>query len=300
MMPKARHVSICICTFARPLWLQRLLETLERQQTASNFTFSIVVADNDVRRSAEEVVTSFASRATVAIKYCHESARNIALARNKALDNADGEFVAFIDDDEFPAGDWLSRLVEACDNYHSAGVLGPVRPHFEETPPAWVIRGRFCERPEHPTGTVMRWNASRTGNLLFRRSILQGIPQPFDPAFGTGGEDQDFFRRMERRGYIFVWCNEAIAYETVPPARWTRTYMFKRALLRGRNVLKHPRARTGLVMKSLIAAPLYSLILPVTLLSGQHTFMKYTIRLCDHLGRLLAMIGINPVRERQM
>ena len=76
--------------------------------------------------------------------------------------------------------------------------------------------------------------------------------------------------------------------------------MFKRALLRGRNVLKHPRARTRLVMKSLIAAPLYSLILPITLLSGQHTFMKYTIRLCDHVGRLLAMIGINPVRERQM
>jgi succinoglycan biosynthesis protein ExoM len=300
MILKARHISVCICTFARPLWLQRLLETLERQQTASNLTFSIVVADNDACRSAEEVVTSFASRATVAIKYCHESARNIALARNKALDNADGEFIAFIDDDEFPADDWLSRLVEACDNYRSAGVLGPVRPHFEETPPSWLIRGRFCERPEHATGTVMKWNASRTGNLLFRRSILKGISEPFDPAFGTGGEDQDFFRRMEKRDCVFVWCNEAIVYETVPPARWTRTYMFKRALLRGRNVIKHRGARARLLVTSAIAAPAYSLLLPLTLPLGHHVFLKYAIKLCDHLGRLLASVGINPVIERQM
>jgi hypothetical protein len=40
--------------------------------------------------------------------------------------------------------------------------------------------------------------------------------------------------------------------------------------------------------------------LPLTLLCGQHIFMKYGIRFCDHLGRLLALIGINPIRERQM
>jgi succinoglycan biosynthesis protein ExoM len=300
MILKARHINVCICTFARPIWLNRLLETLERQQTSSEFTFSIVVADNDPRRSAEEIAASFANRATVATKYCCEPRRNIALARNKAIDNADGEFVAFIDDDEFPADDWLSRLVETCDKHDAAGVLGPVRPHFEETPPAWLIRGRFCERPEHPTGTIMKWNASRTGNLLFRRSILQGIPQPFDPAFGTGGEDQDFFRRLEKHACVFVWCNEAVVYETVPPARWTRTYMFKRALLRGRNVLKHPGARAKLLMTSAIAAPAYSLLLPLTLPLGHHVFVKYAIKLCDHLGRLLASIGINPVAERQM
>jgi glycosyltransferase involved in cell wall biosynthesis len=299
-MPKSRHVSICICTFARPIWLKRLLETLERQQISGHFTFSIVVADNDARRSAEEVVTSFAARTTVATKYCHEPARNIALARNKAIENADGEFVAFIDDDEFPTGDWLSKLVAACDMHGAAGVLGPVRPHFEEPPPSWLIKGRFCERPEHATGAVMKWNASRTGNLLFRRSILNGIPGPFDPAFGTGGEDQDFFRRLGKQGCVFVWCNEAVVYETVPPARWTRSYMLKRALLRGRNVLKHRGAQGRLLMVSAIAAPAYSLLLPFTLPLGHHVFVKYAIKLCDHLGRLLASVGINPVIERQM
>jgi succinoglycan biosynthesis protein ExoM len=162
------------------------------------------------------------------------------------------------------------------------------------------LRGRFCERPEPPTGTVIHWTKSRTGNVLFRRAILQGMPEAFRPEFGTGGEDQDFFMRTNRRGCVFVWCNEAVAYETVPPSRWTRSYMLKRALLRGNIVLKHSAGRNLLIAKSLAAVPAYSLILPVAWLMGQHVFMKYGIKFCDHLGRLLALFGLNPVNERQM
>ena len=38
------------------------------------------------------------------VKYCVEPRQNIALARNKALQNAEGDLIAFIDDDEFPDG----------------------------------------------------------------------------------------------------------------------------------------------------------------------------------------------------
>jgi len=40
--------------------------------------------------------------------------------------------------------------------------------------------------------------------------------------------------------------------------------------------------------------------LPVLLLAGQHYFMKYLVRLADHIGRLLASVGLNPVTERRM
>jgi hypothetical protein len=146
----------------------------------------------------------------------------------------------------------------------------------------------------------MSWTKCRTGNVLFRRSILDGAGEPFRSEFGSGGEDQDFFRRMSERGCVFVWCNEAPAYETVPPNRWTRSFMLKRALLRGRNGLKHPKGRAKLVAMSLIAVPLYSLILPFTLFIGQHVFMKYSVKFCDHFGRLLTLLHLNPVDERQM
>src|SRR5262249_27980318 len=206
----------------------------------------------------------------------------------------------FIDDDEFPAADWLQTLVAACHNYHSDGVLGPVRPHFESPPPSWVVRGRFCERPEYVTGRKMPWDECRTGNLLFRRQILNGIAEPFAPEFGTGGEDMDFFLRMTSRGRVFVWCNEAVAYETVPPSRCSRSYMLKRALLRGKNILKHPSGVRRVVAVSVAAVPLYLLFLPVTAVLGHHWFMKYSIKLCDHGGRLLAVIGLNPITERDM
>jgi hypothetical protein len=47
-----------------------------------------------------------------------------------------------------------------------------------------------------------------------------------------------------------------------------------------------------------MAAPVYLVLLPPMLLLGQHRFMKYCIKFCDHLGRLLAFAGINPVSER--
>jgi succinoglycan biosynthesis protein ExoM len=282
----------------RPQMLRRLLLSLEKQDTAGKFTYSVVVTDNDPAGSAREAVENFTRSSSLPVVYSTESRKNIALARNEALRNAKGEFAAFIDDDEFPEPDWLRTMLAACERYRAAGVLGPVRPHFEEPPPRWIIRGGFCERPEHPTGHLMPWEESRTGNVLFRRSIIEGEPQPFLEQFGTGGEDKDFFMRMTQRGHEFRWCNEGIAYETVPPDRWTRQYMLRRAMLRGKNILKHPGQQIPLLAKSLAAVPAYTVVLPFALLAGQHVFMKYCIRWCDHVGRLLAAIGLNPVKAR--
>jgi succinoglycan biosynthesis protein ExoM len=300
MKEERQHISVCICTFKRPALLKRLLSKLECQRTEGRFTYSVVVADNDAEESAKQTVASFGSTSNIPLVYCVETRKNIALARNKALENATGEFIAFIDDDEFPVEDWLLSLFKACQDFNIAGVLGPVKPHFEEPPPRWIVAGRFCERPEHPTGRVMKWSETRTGNLLFRRRILEGIPFAFSSEFGTGGEDKDFFLRMIERGNVFVWCNEGIVYETVQRARWRRSFMLKRALLRGRNILKIRTGRASILIKSVLAIPVYTLALPVTLLAGQHSFMRYAIKLCDHLGRLLAVFGMNPISEREM
>lgn len=290
------HISICICTYRRPKLLRRLLEAVERQITDDAFTFSVVVADNDVTLSGKPVVEDFAARSSVGVLYCLEPRRNIALARNCALAHARGDFVAWIDDDEFPAGDWLSRLLTTALQYRVAGVLGPVRPHFEAPPPRWLLKGRFCERAEYVTGTMMPWNRSFAGNALFRLEILRSLHPPFSAEFGLGGEDVDLFRRLTAMGHEFVWCNEAMVHEVVLPNRWTRRYRWKRAIMLGRSScrLAGPQAW----VKSCIAIPTYSLVLPFTLLFGQHVFMHYSVKLCAHLGRLLAWFGLNPISQR--
>lgn len=298
MEPRPTTISVCICTYRRPLLLQRLLEKLAEQRTDNLLAFSVVVCDNDAGQSARAAAEATAHRLGLSLTYVSEPQQNIALARNRAVAAASGEFIAFIDDDEFPVADWLLQMLTRCEEYGAAGMLGPVRPHFDQTPPQWLLDGKFCERPEYPTGRVLTWEETRTGNVLFRRAILEGLAEPFRPELGTGGEDKDFFMRMIQQGHVFRWCNEAAAYETVPPERWRRSYLLKRAMLRGNNILKIPAGRAVLVAKSLLAAPAYLVMLPFTLALGQHVFMNYCIRFCDHFGRLLSLIGLNPVRER--
>jgi len=293
------HINVCICTFKRPELLRQLLERLGSQRRDGLFTYSVVVADNDPAQSAQQVVAALSSTSSVHVTYCCESQPNIALARNKALQHAEGDFIAFIDDDEFPKGDWLWHLFKTCVRYGVDGVLGPVKPHFEFDPPGWVKKGKFFDRPTFDTGYRVNWDEARTGNVLFKRDILNAVDIPFRSEFATAGEDVDFFRRMMEKGRAFVWCNEAVVHEVVPASRCTRSYLLKRALLRGSNFHKHPADRLKNATKSLIAVPCYTLALPILALFGQHLFIKYLIKLLDHGSRLLAFVGLSAVTRRQ-
>src|SRR5215475_9471106 len=197
----AHHIAVCICTFKRAELLGRLLATLAHQQTAGLFTYSVVVADNDAARSAEQVVTAFSQTACFQVSYCVEPRQNIALARNRALRHAQGNLIAFIDDDELPEDDWLLNLFRTREACGVDGVLGLVKPYFEFSPPDWVKRGRFFERPTPATGENVTCYAARTGNVLFRKAILKGVGTPFRHQFATAGEDIDFFRRAMEAGY---------------------------------------------------------------------------------------------------
>jgi len=293
---KLPHISVCACTYKRPELLKRLLEELVKQETRNLFTFSVVVADNYEAESAKGLVREFAAASALPITYCVESRQNIALARNTAISHANGELFAFIDDDEFPSPTWLLTLFNAWKQYGPAGVLGPVRPYFPDGTPKWVVRGKFYERTWYPTGHVINWEQGRTGNVLLDRSIFEGDDQPFNPAFRSGS-DQDFFRRMMAKGHSFIWCNEAVAYEIVPPIRWKRKFMCRRALLSGTNSSNHPSFGAREIAKSLVAIPTYVIALPFALVLRQDWFMQIAVKLFNHLGKVLRVLGINAVRD---
>lgn len=269
------------------------------------FTYSAVIVDNDHDGSAERAVAEIASESDLRMEYVIQPDRSIALARNTAVRIARGDLIAFIDDDEYPESGWLLNLLRAYRFYHADAVLGPVRPHFETAPPAWILKGRFCERTEFPTGTRVPWAHTRTGNVLMGRHLLEA-PFPFDPKFPAGGEDVNFFRKTMERGSVFVWCNEAPVHEVVPPARLRVSYFIKRAFLQGNVSARYHRTmdrfqdKAGSAMKSLVAFLLYTAMLPFALLAGFHVFMKYLIKDTHHVSRLLAMAGIVVVTTREI
>jgi succinoglycan biosynthesis protein ExoM len=291
------HISVCVCSYRRPRLLKRLLLKLNNQATEGLFTYSIVVADNDEERSGGPVVAKMSSHFKVPIRYCVEPRRNIALARNKAVENAEGAYVALIDEDEFPESTWLLTLYQTLCEYRVDGVLGIVRWHFEEIPPAWFRKSGIYSRKINPTGAVVRWRESRTGNALLKRGMLICDPAPFRPD-SRATEDQDFFRRKIEAGYKFIWSADAVVCETIPPARWKRSYILRKAMLQGANAALQPNCPPLSIAKSLLVVLLYALILPFTLLFGQQYFMRIMIKICEHCGKLLMRAGINPIREK--
>jgi len=230
--------------------------------------------------------------------YCTESIKSIAQARNTCLDHATGEAVAFIDDDEIPGSDWLKNLYDAMLAYKASAVLGPVCPFFDSNPPSWLLKAGFYQRPRHRSGDCLSWRECRTGNVLMDRNILKGLDPVFLPEFVHGGEDQDLFYRLGKKGYRFVWCDEAPVHEFVPPSRWKRSHLVRTALLRGTINSLHPDRNLAEIFSSMMAIPLYGFALPLLPIMGHHYFMRYLTKLCDHLGRLLALIGLNPVKSR--
>jgi succinoglycan biosynthesis protein ExoM len=299
------HISVCICTYKRPGMLKTLLWELQKIETGGLFSYSAVIIDNDQEGSAKKTIEEISSESIIRLEYHIQPQRSIALARNMAVQKARGDFVAFIDDDEFPVSEWLLNLYQACRDFKADGVLGPIRPYFEVPPPDWVLKGRFCERPEYETGTRLHWKRTRTGNVLLGRHLLEG-EYPFNPQFASGGEDVNFFKEKTDMGYIFVWCNEAPVYEIVPPIRLRKSYFIKRLFLQGnistqyQGTLDRFRDKAGSCIKSFTAFLLYSSILPFTLLAGVHVFMKYLLKDVYHVSRLLGILGFVDVKNRNI
>lgn len=278
------YISVCICTYKRPQMLSNLLSKLQDQVTDNFFTYSVIVVDNDVNRSAKDVVAGWRNKSKIKIDYFCEPEQNIALARNKAVENAKGDFIAFIDDDEFPDSSWLINLLKTYHEYNCAGVLGPVNPYFENSPPTWLVKGKFCERPSHETGTVLHHGNTRTGNVLLVRNIFEDKQNRFGAEFGlTGGEDEDFFKRMITDGKSFVWCNEAVVFETVPPERWKKSFYLKKHIQMGGRMGEIVRTwplkmKCKWIAKAIVSISFYSLVLPFSILGGQHIFMQCILK----------------------
>lgn len=298
------HISICICTYRRQSMLERLIKKLNVQETYNLFDYSIIVIDNDPSGSAKDIVENLAKTLNINIQYDIEPERSIPAARNHALRLACGNYIAIIDDDEFPPPHWLITLYRAFQTFDVDGALGPIIPYFEKKPPSWLIKGKFCERPMYRTGTLLDWYHTRTGNVLLKRKVFDEHGLKFDLKWKTSGSDRAFFKEAIKHGYKFVAVAEAPVYEIVPPERWRKSYYLKRSIVHGYNTYRNSIKGASLkrqvltAIKSLLALGAYLITLPICLILGPAWYVKCLERGAHHLSQLLARFGIELIKKR--
>jgi succinoglycan biosynthesis protein ExoM len=227
-------VTVCICTFRRTTVVSTL-QSVARQILPQGITRRIIVVDNDITPTAEPLVADFRSITGMDLDYLHAPGQNISIARNAGLEACRTRWLAFIDDDETAAVDWLDCLISNRDG--AAAVFGPCEAIYHDDAPKWIKRGDY-----HSNRVVLRRGVIDTGytsNVLIDMEFVHEHELQFDEEFGrTGGEDTMFFYAMHRCGGCLAYASDAIVYEEVSNARASLRWIVRRRYRAGQTYAK--------------------------------------------------------------
>jgi glycosyltransferase involved in cell wall biosynthesis len=227
-MPCETDVSVVIITYNRSGMLLRTLESLGALHTDGNWTFDVVVVDNDSTDDTSQVIAEKARNARIPIRPAHESRQGVPQARNRGIAEASGKWIAFIDDDELAAPVWLAELLSFAQANGVLWVGGAVHvvldePGYPEAPLMYqeLLGGkRFGSRPCR----FYRKRLPATSNILIHRTVFERFGL-FNETMTSGGSDHDFFWRLVTAGLEGWYVPGALVYHLTPPYRTSEKYL---------------------------------------------------------------------------
>lgn len=200
-------VSVVVATRNRADRLQRLLASLS-SQTLPLDRFEIIVVDDASTDRTPSVLESAQDGSPARLRMLRRSTRGgPATARNQGWREAEGELVAFTDDDCEVGPGWLSTLLDASAGAPDAVIQGRTEP----TPAERSTVGPFS-RVLEVTGPGPFYP---TCNIAYPAGLLESLGG-FDEAYPLpGGEDTDLGWRARERGTPVVFSDSALVYHGV-------------------------------------------------------------------------------------
>ncbi len=242
------YVSIAVCTRNRPLELRACLKSLIAQKT--DFPFEILVVENDAEPKMEALASELraeAEKSGIPLRYLSQPVQNIGMTRNCCVANSESPFIAFIDDDEYAAEDWLQSLVDVQKQTDADVVTGMVFYEFPENFPKSVrdsaVYALYAQKNEPDVHAQGGADANAT---LYRRELFALRKPAFNPEYGrTGGGDYEFSLFLLCHGKTIFKTTLARVYEMQPMTRARWTWHLERQFREPSNTLRAIRTHCG-------------------------------------------------------
>ncbi len=183
-------VSVVMPLYNKEPYVEQAMKSV-LDQTLSDL--ELIVVDNG-STDGSRAVASRCAQGDVRVRLLDESHRGAAAARNRALDEAAGEFVAFIDADDFIDPTLFEKAV-ACARSAEADIVCFGHDHYFEDHAAYLYpvlpQSPASYSPGELGGHLLFAGSPNACTKLFRRSFIESRGQRFDTEFATA-EDMLF------------------------------------------------------------------------------------------------------------
>jgi len=225
-------VSVVLGTYNRSATLQTTLETFSGLVCPPDLTWELLLVDNNSHDDTRAVIHKFAKTAKVPVRYIFEGQQGRSAALNSGIAAAQGEIIAFTDDDVLLHPEWLSNLTRTFERFECAAVGGRIVPLWNHPKPDWMqmdgqqavvnfeLGEEFQEIRFPPMGA----------NSAFRKQLFAKYGL-FRLDLGVSGsehtvtcDDTEFGYRLIRAGERILYCPDAIVYHPVDPKRTSKKY----------------------------------------------------------------------------
>jgi len=232
------RVSVVISTYT----IERLNDVLRcisslKRQTLSPFEIILVLDPS------EALLRGYTARVPTDIKVTSSTKVGLSHARNVGIMTAEGEIVAFVDDDAVADEKWLEHMVKLYDDPHVMGVGGSAMANWEVGQPQW-----FPEELNWIVGCSYKGLPTRRStvrnplgcNMSFRKKVFKKVGYFRDDIgrFGTtllSKEETELSIRVLKGipDAKIIYEPQAIVYHKVSGKRATFKYIWIRSFYEG-------------------------------------------------------------------
>ncbi|WP_026509736.1 glycosyltransferase family 2 protein [Butyrivibrio sp. LC3010] len=113
-------ISVILTVYNRENYIHRCIDSILAQK---NVNIEIIIIDDGSKDSSSIICDEYAN-ANENIKIIHQENVGISVARNVGLDNVTGDYIFFMDDDDFLPDDALETLLQLAIDHEADLVIG--------------------------------------------------------------------------------------------------------------------------------------------------------------------------------